>query len=233
MPYPYPPPENTPEDYLTQFQRLLPRGRIWHRGLGWVQDVDLLTLMPTWARLQHKLNDLITQIFPCTTTELLPEWEASLGLPDPCTGPLPTQQQRTAAVCGKFAARGGQSIEYFRHLAASFGFNIEIETYHPFTASQSRAGDPLYDEKWAYAWRVIADPTQVIYFEASYSAAGDPLATWGNKLLECEFENYKPAHTEIIFSYVLAESNWDAGFSIWDRGDSIWDERIIVDVQPN
>lgn len=231
--YPYPPPENTPEDYLTQFQRLLPRGRVWHRGWGWVQDADLLTLMPTWARLQLKLNGLITQIFPCTTTELLPEWEASLGLPDPCTGPLPTLQQRTAAVCGKFAARGGQSMEYFIHLAASLGFNIEIETYSPFIASRSRAGDPLYDEKWAYAWRVIADPTQVIYFQASYSAAGDPLATWGNKLLECEFNAYKPAHTQIVFSYILAESNWDTGFSIWDRGDSIWDERIIVDVQPN
>lgn len=231
MPYPFPPPQNTPEDYLTQFQRLLPRGRIWHRGLGWVQDVDLLALMPTWARLQLKLNDLITQIFPCTTTEMLPEWEASLGLPDPCTGPLPTLQQRTSAVCGKFAARGGQSMEYFIHLAASFGFNIEIETYHPFTASQDVAGYPIYDEQWAYAWRVIADPTQVIYFQASESAAGDPLATWGNKLLECEFENYKPANTQIVFAYVLSESIWDSGFSIW--GDSIWDGRIIVDVEPN
>jgi uncharacterized protein YmfQ (DUF2313 family) len=231
--YPYPPPQNTPEDYLSQFQRLLPRGRIWHRGWGWMQDADLLTLMPTWSRLQTGLNELITQIFPCSTTELLPEWEASLGLPDPCTGELPTMQQRTAAVCGKFAARGGQSREYFIHLAASLGFNIVIETYSPFYASRNRAGDPCCDEQWAYAWRVIADPTQVLYFLASYSAAGDPLATWGNKLLECEFENYKPAHTQIVFSYILAESQWDTGNSIWDQGDSIWDERITVDGEPN
>jgi uncharacterized protein YmfQ (DUF2313 family) len=231
--YPYPPPTNTPEDYLAQFQQLLPRGRVWHRGWGWIQDADLLTLMPLWSRLQTKLNDLITQIFPCSTTELLPEWEATLGLPDPCTGPLPTMQQRTAAVCGKFAARGGQSRTYFLHLAASLGFTIELETFKPFTASQSRAGDPCYDEKWAYVWRVIADPTQVLFFIASYSAAGDPLATWGNKLLECEFNAYKPAHTVIIFSYVLGQSRWDDGFSIWDHGESIWDERIIVDGEPN
>jgi uncharacterized protein YmfQ (DUF2313 family) len=231
--YPYPPPQNTPEDYLSQFQRLLPRGRIWHRGWGWVQDADLLTLMPQWARLQVALNRLIAQIFPCSTTELLPEWEATLGLPDPCTGPLPTQQQRTAAVCGKFAARGGQSRDYFIHLAASLGFEIEIETYHPFTASQSRAGDPVYDEKWAYAWRVVASQVQVLYFQASYSAAGDPLATWGNKLLECEFNRMKPAHTVIVFSYVLVSSVWDsAPVSIWDGGASIWDEGVIVD-QPN
>lgn len=230
--YPYPPPDNSPEDYLSQFQKMLPRGRVWHRGWGWMQDADLLVLMPLWSRLQARLNDLITEIFPCSTTGMLPEWELTLGLPDPCTGPLPTQQQRTAAVCGKFAGRGGSSREYFIHLAASLGFQIEIETYHPFTASQSRAGDPVYDEKWAYAWRVIAEPTQVLFFQAGLSAAGDPLATWGNTLLECEFNRLKPAWTQIVFAYQLALSNWDDGFSIWDTGDSLWDEGLIVD-KPN
>lgn len=227
-----PPPVYSAENYLTQFQRLLPRGRIWHRGWGWVQDEDLLTLMPTWARLQVRLNDLIAQIFPCSTVELLPEWEATLGLPDPCTGQLPTQQQRTNAVCGKFAGRGGQSREYYIHLAASLGFQIEIETYTPFYASRQRAGDHLYDEKWAYAWRVVAAETQVLYFTASTSVAGDPLATWGNELLECELNRVKPAHTNLNFSYILEYSIWDAGGSIWDRGDSIWDEGTMIDVQP-
>jgi uncharacterized protein YmfQ (DUF2313 family) len=229
---PYPPPVYQPEDYLAQFQRLLPRGRIWHRGWGLVQDADLLTLMPLWARLQIRLNDLIGEIFPCTTTELLPEWEAALGLPDPCTGQLPTLPQRIAAVCGKFSARGGASREYFIRLAASLGFQIEIEEYVPFTASRSRAGDPVYDEKWAYAWKVIATPTQVLYFRAGQNTAGDPLATWGNKLLECMFEALKPAHTVIVFAYTLAASEWDESGSLWDRGDSVWDKGIIVD-QPN
>jgi uncharacterized protein YmfQ (DUF2313 family) len=228
-----PPPVYTAEDYLGQFQRLLPRGRIWHRGWGWLQDADLLTLMPLWARLNTRLGELIYDIFPCSTSGLLPEWEATLGLPDPCTGPLPTQQQRVAAVCGKFAARGGQSREYFIRLAASLGFEIEIEEYVPFYASRGRAGDPVYDEKWAYAWRVIANPVQVIYFHASISTAGDPLATWGNKVLECMFEALKPAHTEIVFSYTLNSSRWDDGFSIWDEGFSIWDEGLVIDVQPN
>jgi len=227
-----PPPVYSPEDYLTQFQRLLPRGRIWHRGWGWVQDAALLALMPVWSRLSTRLNDLITEIFPCSTTELLPEWEASLGLPDPCTGPLPTQQQRQAAVCAKFSARGGSSYDYFVHLAASLGFQIRIETYYPFTASQSRAGDPIYDEKWIYAWRIVATQTTAIYFRASTSTAGDPLATWGNALLECEFNRLKPAHTWLVFAYTLQLSNWDDGNSIWDSGESIWDERIVVDA-PN
>lgn len=230
--YPYPPPTNSAEDYLTQFQKLLPRGRIWHRGWGWVQDQDLLTLMPTWARLQTSLNSLIGEIFPCSTSALLPEWEASLGLPDECTGPLASFEQRQAAVCGKFTARGGQSQEYFIRLAASLGFEIKIETYAPFTACRSRACTPAYDEKWAWVWRVVASEVQVSYFTACQWRACDPLAVWGNALLECEFERYKPSNTQIIFSYTLDNSIWDQGTSIWDQGDSVWDAGVVID-QPN
>jgi uncharacterized protein YmfQ (DUF2313 family) len=228
--YPYPPPTATPEDYLTQFQRLLPRGNIWHRGWGWMQDADLLTLMPMWARLQLRLNDLIAQIFPCSTTELLPEWEATLGLPDPCIGPLSTLQQRTAAVCAKFTARGGQSREYFIHLAASAGLTIEIEEFRPFEASVSHAGDPLYDEAWAYAWRIIVQAQPVIYwFRASESAAQEPLATWGDQTLQCLLQRYAPANTVLIFAYRIDSSIWDNGTSPWDSGDSIWDQNAIWD----
>ena len=41
----------TAAEYARQFQRLLPRGRIWHRGVGRVQDADIEVLMPTWVRL--------------------------------------------------------------------------------------------------------------------------------------------------------------------------------------
>lgn len=232
--YPYPPPEHSSEDYLTQFQRLLPRGRIWHRGWGWIQDQDLLTLMPAWSRLQSRLNALIDEIFPCSTVELLPEWEATLGLPDPCIGPLATLQERTAAVCGKFVGRGGQNIEYYIHLAASLGYQIEIEQFRPFEASWSTVGQPLYDEAWAYAWRiVVSGESTVIWFRASTSAAQEPLATWGNNLLQCMIARVAPANTIIIWSYGIDQSVWDNGSSIWDVGDSVWDHGLYTNDQPN
>ena len=215
-------------DFLAQFQRLLPRGRVWQRAWGTIQAAHLLTLMPTWARLHASANGLVVDAFPCSTVSLLPEWEASLGLPDECTGPLATIQQRTAAVCGKFVARGGQSKEYFIHLAASLGYQIEIQTFKPFYASQGRAGDPCYDEQWAYAFRIIvqSDDT-VVWFRASVSAAGEPLADYLSNLLECELERLKPADSEIIWGYRIDSAVWDAGASIWDVGDSIWDEEAV------
>jgi uncharacterized protein YmfQ (DUF2313 family) len=213
----------TVTDYLWQFQRLLPRGRVWHRGWGTLQAAALLTLMPTWVRLHGRLNDLIGEIFPCTTSELLPEWEATLGLPDPCIGELDTIQQRQNAVCVKFRARGGQSKAYFEQLAASLGVSIKIKEFAPFRASINRAGDPLYSGDWAFAWEIDAAATTLVYFRTGVSTAGEPLVAWSNTTLMCLIERYAPAHTIIIWKF-YETSVWDSGASIWDEGASEpWD----------
>ena len=189
-----PAPAYTATDYLWQFLRLLPRGRVWHRGWGTVQAAHLLTLMPTWERLGGRANALLADAFPCSTTDLLPEWEASLGLPDPCTGPLDTIQERVAAVCTKFSARGGQSVAYFIAVAESLGFDgVTIDEFPPTSPT---VPDPVYQ------WRVnIYADTSTVWFRAGISTAGDPLASWGSKLLECVLEALKPAHTTILFAY--------------------------------
>jgi uncharacterized protein YmfQ (DUF2313 family) len=166
-----------------------------------VQDADILTLMPTWSRLQLRLNALIKEIFPCSTYELLPEWEATLGLPDPCTGPLSTIAQRVAAVCAKFAARGGQSKNYYEQIAESLGIQISITEFAPFRVGINRAGDPLNSEAWAFAWEITSDQFNMIYFRTGVSVTRDPLREWGNQLLECVMNAIKPAHSILHFSY--------------------------------
>lgn len=228
-----PPPVYAATDYLAQFQKLLPRGRIWHRGWGWIQDADLLALMPTWARLNTRLNDLIAELFPCSTTELIPEWEDSLGLPGPCMGPLPTTQQRRQAICAKFVARGAQTPAYFVSLANSLGYDAEVVQFAPFRCGFNRCGDPLYGEAWAYAWVLILPSDIVIIdFQVGISTAGDPLRTWGDKRLLCLLLRDMPAHTVFILQYRLTESLWDLGGSIWDGGASIWDEGVLALVPP-
>jgi uncharacterized protein YmfQ (DUF2313 family) len=222
-------PLNSALDFLLAFQRLLPRGRIWHRGWGTVQAEDLITLFPQTVRLNQRALDVLRETFPCTTDELLPEWEATLGLPDPCIGELATIQQRQAAVCAKFAARGGQSAAYFVALAAALGFTITITTFRPFYASEGRVDEPLFDEQWAYVWQVtIVNPSQAfVYFRVDQSTVDEPLVAFGNSVLECLFNAMKPAHTEIIFAYASG-SIWDLSpddqsVSIWDSGASLWD----------
>lgn len=206
-------------DYLWQFQRLLPRGRVWQRGWGSVQAADLLILMPTWARLHARAGEVIAETFPCSVAaEMLPEWEATLGLPD-CE-PLGTIRQRQAAVCAKFSMRGGQSVAYFVELAAAYGYTITIEQYSAFRVDINRVEQPLFDSAWDYTWKVISGAEAYAYFRVDLSHVEEPLATWGNQQLECLIEKYAPAHTIPLFEY---KATWDDGTAIWDDGTAIWD----------
>src|SRR5260363_17238 len=79
-----------------------------------------------------RANRLLRDICISSTVELLPEWEATLGLPDPCTGPLSTVQARRAQAVARFANTGGQSAAHFIRMAAQLGYAISITCYAPF-----------------------------------------------------------------------------------------------------
>ena len=136
-----------------------------------------------------------------TTNQLLPNWERVLGLPDDCSELGESTTIRRLNVLAKLATRGGQSPQYFIDVAAALGYTIAITEFDVFRAGVSSAGDPVYSEEWEYAWQVNAPETTVVYFAASTSVAGDPLADWGNDRLECVITNLKPAHTHVLFAY--------------------------------
>lgn len=48
---------------------------------------------------------------------------------------------------------------------------------------------------------INAPKNTVTRFAAGVSAAGEPLATWGNAVLECELQALTPAHTVLQFHY--------------------------------
>jgi uncharacterized protein YmfQ (DUF2313 family) len=214
-------------DYFWQFQRLLPRGWVWHRGWGTLQAQHLLTLMPTWARLHQRANEVQAETFPCTVAaEMLPEWEATLGLPD--CGPLGTVQERAAAVCAKFAMRGGQSIPYYLELLAAHGYDdITIDESgqgQPFRVDVNHVGDALYGGGSIFSWSITAPSTPIVFFAVGRSTVGEPLASWGDDQLYCLINKYKPAHTVVSVRYANVVSVWDAGGSTWDGGSSTWDQ---------
>jgi uncharacterized protein YmfQ (DUF2313 family) len=194
-------PTLTAADFLRAFQALLPRGRVWPRDQDAIQTKAFAGLAPSYERNYNRAAYLLTDAFPATATELLPEWEATLGLPDPCAGESPTLQQRQAQVRARLANSGGQSIAYFINYAATLGYEVTVTQFVPFRVGQSRVGDSVANEEWAYAWRINAPVETVTYFTAGHSAVGQPLAVWGNAVLECELNAIKPAHTILIFAY--------------------------------
>jgi len=178
----------------------MPRGRVWPKDSDAVQTQVLTALSQEFERTTTDANALLVDEFPATTLNLLPEWEASLGLPDPCAGESSTIQARRGQVVARLIATGGQSAAYFIGVAAALGYSITITQFSAFHFG-STFGSPLCGTDWAFAWQVNAPQFTVNKFKFGQSVFGEPFASWGNTVLQCELQQLAPAHTIVIFSY--------------------------------
>lgn len=146
-------------------------------------------------------DSLYQAIFPDSGVALA-DWERVLGLPDPClVGEPQTIRQRVQAVISKLQWRGGQSRPFFIALAKALGYDITITTFRPARAGLARAGDAINGGDWSFTWRVNAPAVTVTRAAAGLAGAGDALAAWGNKALECRLGQMKPAESILIFGY--------------------------------
>lgn len=138
---------------------------------------------------------------PETSGAMLPDWERVLGLETTNAGKPYTA--RLAAVLLKINAVGGLSIPYFIQLAQSAGYTITIDEPQPFRVGIDRAGDRLAPEEIVWVWVVnVAANTQTVWrFRAGASCAGERLSVYGDSVIETVFEDLKPAHTAVQFTY--------------------------------
>lgn len=193
-------PTYTDADFLAGFQALLPTGPIWPREPDAAQTQTLLALVKGYTRNAARANNLLIDAFPVAPVELLPDWEATLGLPDPCAGTAPTIQVRQQQVNARFIAAGGQSVAYFVQVAAALGYTITITQFAP-----SRFGRPFGlafgGVAWAHAWQINAPTFTIERFSFGHDAFGEPFSSWDNNVLQCELQRLAPAQTALIFSY--------------------------------
>ncbi|SIT50431.1 conserved hypothetical protein [Paraburkholderia piptadeniae] len=188
-------------DFARALQALMPQGKVWPRDSDSVQSQVFEGLAAVYERNSDRAQNLISDAFPANTVELLPEWESTLGLPDPCAGPSPTIQQRRNQVVARFANSGGQSSAYYINFALNLGYTVTVNQYAPFRCGQSRCGDSLGGVEWFYTWAIRAPLNTVTRFRVGSSTVGEALATWNNKVLECELSSVAPAHTYLQFQY--------------------------------
>lgn len=175
----------TSEHYRQLLQALLPIGPAWPREHDAVMTKFILALAEEFARLDARVDDLLNEIDPRTTSELLADWERAFGLPDACTVLATTTVERRQVLHEKVSRIGGATPQYFIDVAARLGFAITI--------TDTGLG--------AHVWQVNAPLNSIQTFKAGLSRAGEPLRTWGNDLLECVIIRLKPAHTRVLFAY--------------------------------
>jgi uncharacterized protein YmfQ (DUF2313 family) len=156
------------------------------------------------ARLDAALALSVTAVDgvdPFRSLTWLSDYERVYGLPDACARDGQTLQERISTLAVAVLERHGVSRTFYIQLAAVLGYQIEVEEYQPFRAGISRVGDRLTNVDWMYAWAIRASAQTTHRFRAGRSLAGEPLAWWGDELLECVMRRLKPAHTAVLFTY--------------------------------
>lgn len=189
-------------DYRDALLALLPRGRAWPREPGSVQHQVASGLSPTFGRLDARAQALLLDAFPASTVELLSEWEASLGLPDPCDGEDQTLEQRRNQVVVRLVEGGGQSIAYYLAVLARLGYPAAtITEYAPFRTGVSPINSPLTGEDWWHVWTVNLPGLSVAFFRANASTTNEPLLSVSSAAVFCTLAAIKPGHTILLYTF--------------------------------
>ena len=129
-------------DYAEAFEGLLPVGAAWPRDPDEALMQIVSGLGQIWGQVDGRAYDLLkVETDPRYADEMLSDWERALGLPDGCIPAPTTIQGRRDALIAKLTATGGQSRPFFKALALSLGYDIEIVEWSPFQFGTSRFGD--------------------------------------------------------------------------------------------
>lgn len=151
-------------DYVAALRRHLPRGKIWEA----FYDSNFYKLLEgiavEFGRVDARAEQLLLEMDPQTTTELIEDWERTVGLPDPCAPTPTTIEERRAAVTARWIARGGwsggPSVPFMQTVAAALGYALEVRRF--MYQAQSCEGDctelgnPDDPEGWIFVWEFVA-----------------------------------------------------------------------------
>lgn len=192
------------KDYAHLVNALLPRGLIWSRKKGGVLDSILFSVSSEAARVDARARALIEESDPRTSVEELERWFADHGIPSECVAAIadPSLEQMRQELIAKITSNSGLTAKYFEELAGVLGYSAKVTTFEEHHVEHD-VEMPLADEKWIPVFTLgitISNDSGFDEFTTEWDAE-QPLARWGNSLLECLIKALAPAHVEVIFIY--------------------------------
>lgn len=189
--------------YAFALESLLPRGWAWRIYDGSNLARFIRAIATPFEASDSNANALITDAFPASAVSLLPEWEETLGLPDPCVASNNnTLAFRQSSVVSALVNIGGQNQQRYKDLAALYGYTITITQFAPSRFGQS-FGRPFGGADWAFAWQVNATAYTINTMKFGQQF-GDVFASFTNSPLSCAINRAAPAHTIVNFNYGAA-----------------------------
>jgi len=193
----------TAEQYRRQLRGLLPLGPAWDPEL--VPEIDLVLsgVSVEFSRLDARAVDLLNEMDPAGVSELVPDWEAIMGLPDPCLGANPAFEDRRLAVRRRLVEVGGQSRAYFIDIAVSQGYpNATITEHRAPRFGGARFGSSHFGTWNAqFMWTLNTGGRQRQGRRFGVSYWGERFGTNPGNALECLIRRPAPAHTVVHINY--------------------------------
>jgi len=214
----------TVEKYRKLIRNLLPQGFAWDR----VREHPLLEgLAVEFCRVGDRAADLLREIDPNQTTELISDWETMLGIPDECTPTGQSIVERREQIVQKLSVQSNLSIPFYEEIGAIFGFDVTVTNHLSFQVGRSTVRDDLtnYDSPrdvfkvgsglfgentvgdklqvpgWLHYFNIEMPISASEVFEVGQSQVGDKLVDFSNPLLECTYKRLKPAHAGVTFTF--------------------------------
>lgn len=193
----------TAEEYRDQLRGLLPAGPAWDPEPVPEIDLVLTGVAVEFARIEARAVDLLNEMDPAGVSELVPDWEKVMGLPDPCLGLNPSFEDRRLAVRRRLVAIGGQTPAYFIEVAVSQGYpNPTVTEHRAPRMGRSRFGVARFGTWNAqFMWTLNTGGRQRAGRRFGVSYWGERFGTNPGNPLECVIRRAAPAHTIVRINY--------------------------------
>lgn len=191
------------DEYLQQLKALLPQGPAWNLERVPELGVVLGGIAQEFARIDARAVALLAEMDPNAVTELVPDWEAVMGLPDACLGASPAFEDRRLSVRQRMIAVGSQTVAYFVSIANGQGYpNASVTEHRAPRFGRSRMG-LAYFGTWSaqFMWTLNTGGRLQVGRRFGSTYWGDRFGTNPGNSLLCVINRYAPAHTVPHINY--------------------------------
>ena len=175
---------------------------------GTVLDKLLDALSDELCRLDQQAGFLLKEKSTLTTEILIERHEKDFGLPNDYIEIESTLAARRNTLNALKNAIGRLDKQYYIELAADLGLTIGIVEFHPCICGVCECGNNNVGNQLIYFyWGAI------VYYHHSMVTLADPYTIPNLSNLINMFDEYKPAHTEVLWGFYGPPFNNAFGFS--------------------
>ncbi|TDV60115.1 YmfQ family protein [Pseudomonas sp. LP_7_YM] len=193
----------TAEQYRIQLRQLLPYGPAWDLERLPELDLVLAGLSVELACVDARVVALYAEMDPASVTELVPDWELVMDLPDSCLGDSPSFGDRQLSVRQRLTAIGAQTPAYFVSIAKGQGYPDATITQHRAPRfGRARFGKAHFGTwRVQFMWTLNTGGRQRLGRRFGVSYWGERFGVNPGSAIECLIRRYAPAHTVVHINY--------------------------------